>query len=89
MDVFIQVRNTNATIGLYSGGTFDILNPRPEDVRIKTWPTPYHNSAVSQVIPDLFTPLRSTASWPVSTLVPLPIVFGLYFMIRPRRIRAI
>ena len=27
--------HTNATIGLYSGGTFDILNPRPEDVRIE------------------------------------------------------
>jgi len=27
--------HTNATIGVYSGGTFDILNPRSEDVRIE------------------------------------------------------
>jgi uncharacterized protein len=27
--------HTNATIGLYSGGTIDILNPRAEDVRIE------------------------------------------------------
>ena len=27
--------HTNATIGLFSGGTFDILNPRAEDVRIE------------------------------------------------------
>lgn len=27
--------HTNATIGTYTGGTFDILNPRVEDVRIE------------------------------------------------------